>query len=604
MSGTNAAQVGVVIVTYNSAAHIVEALRSLEMAATTPPHVVLVDNASSDDTLELVRATAPTATIIPSGINLGFARACNLGAANVGAEFLLFLNPDSVLDPGSLDLAVSRLSSDPSIGMVGARTRYGDGSLNPTCCFAEPSLWSAFCHAVGLTTVFPRSGVFNPDAIGGWDRDSDRDVDVITGCFLLIATERFRVLGGWDERFFLYSEDTDLGARMRASGLRCVHLHDVGLVHYGGGSDVVRAEKLLKVYRARVQFFEKHWSPARAQLGAMLVKLAVLVRFLCTRLGPAPARAKWGDVWRSRDMLGMQDTQEEGGNGMGSDVSGVPSDKQVVMPPVPINPREIEMRARMVYRTGRHTLRSVRSGDYDFALQGLRTEFRLPVLFIGDLASRRVRHGCNICGWQGRKFYPNTGPGYHDMVVMCPGCGCLDRHRSLLALLLNQTKIFDGAQKVVEVAPMRGFQTMMRSQPDLDYTSFDLERHAMERGDITAMRYSGDSLDYFLCFHVLEHIPDDVAAIKEIHRVLKPGGTAVLQVPLDWDVARTREYDAPDPREVGHVRRYGRDFGDRLGQVGLQVRYVSVGEVLSPETIEWFGLSPEPIFFAQKPNRV
>ena len=593
------ARVGVVIVTYNSAAHVARALSSLGRATPGVVEVVVVDNDSRDDTTSLVRSTMPEATCIETGANLGFARACNLGAAATEAEYLLFLNPDTALDTGALDRALERLTSDPGIGLVGGRTRYDDGSVNPTCCFARPTLWSAICYATGLSSIFRHSSLWNPEAMGGWDRNSDREVDVITGCFLLMRAELFRSLGGFDERFFLYSEDTDLGARVRALGLRCVHLQDVGLVHQGGGSDVVPADKLAKVLRGRRQYYEKHWSPVAAAVGAALIDLAVLGRLYATSFGPPSRRAKWRTIWASRSLWqthglprGEADSQPTG--------SPVVDALPPVAPPVRLRPRPLETRARIAYRVARHTLRSVRSRDFDFVAQGLQTGARLPVMASLDLG-RAARHECNVCGWQGREFYPNTGPGYHEQKVTCPGCSSLDRHRSLLALLLSETRIFEGSQRVVEVAPMRGFEALMRSQPDMDYVSFDLERHAMERGDITAMKYPTDSIDYFLCFHVLEHIPDDATAISEIYRVLKPGGTAVLQVPLDWAAARTREYDAPDPREVGHVRRYGRDFADRLALPGLEVNHVSVLQVLDPETVTRFGLSPEPIFFAKKP---
>jgi SAM-dependent methyltransferase len=141
----------------------------------------------------------------------------------------------------------------------------------------------------------------------------------------------------------------------------------------------------------------------------------------------------------------------------------------------------------------------------------------------------------------------------------------------------------------------------MRAQPSIDYTSFDIERYAMERGDITAMNYPTESADYFICFHVLEHIPDANAALAEIYRVLRPGGTAIFQVPIDWRAPHTVEYSAPDPRDVGHVRHYGRDFSDHLERAGLQVTSVSVTDVLPYDILVRYGLSPEPIFFATKP---
>lgn len=271
----------------------------------------------------------------------------------------------------------------------------------------------------------------------------------------------------------------------------------------------------------------------------------------------------------------------------------------VLTPPVYVKSHPVENRARLGYYTALHTARSLRSGDYDFAAQGLQTSVRLPSLAVLDLLGAQRRE-CNVCGWRGRKFYPNTGTGYHEADTVCPGCLSLDRHRSLLALLVARTDLFAGGRRVVEVAPSPGFEALMRVQPGVDYTSFDLAPFAMERHDITAMNFPDDSVDYFLCFHVLEHLPEDAPAIAEIHRVLRPGGTAVLQVPLDWDAARTREYPAPDPRECGHVRRYGRDFADKIAAPGFAVSHLSVSEVFDADTVRRYGLSREPIFFAVK----
>jgi SAM-dependent methyltransferase len=265
-------------------------------------------------------------------------------------------------------------------------------------------------------------------------------------------------------------------------------------------------------------------------------------------------------------------------------------------------PKPWETRARIAYRLVRHAVKSTRSGDFDFTFQGLRSLGRLPWLTVTDVLGKPGVE-CNVCGWTGRAFYPNTGPGYDDPHVTCPGCSSLDRHRTLMALLVTTTSMFERGMRVVEVAPMRGFEEVMRAQPGINYVSFDVERRAMERGDITSMRYPDESVDYFMCFHVLEHLPDEPTALDEIHRVLRPGGTAVFQVPIDWDAPATREYDAPDPRDVGHVRRHGRDFADRLAASGFEVTAVRVLDVLPPETAAHYGLSAEPVFFGRKSVR-
>jgi N-acetylglucosaminyl-diphospho-decaprenol L-rhamnosyltransferase len=586
----------VVVVTYNSELHVGAALRALDKAAVaTSFEVIVVDNASADASIEIVRAQNPDSTVVVSPTNLGFAAACNLAARQARGDFLLFLNPDSETDPAAIDTAIEYLTKHPKAGIVGGRTRYADGRLNPTCCFAEPTLWSAFCYATGLASVFRSSAVFNPEAIGGWDRDSDRAVDVVTGCFALLRTSLFRSLDGFDERFFMYSEDTDLCRRVRNLGLQCVHLSEVGLVHLGGGSDNVRASKLAKVFAARRQYYDKHWSSMGAKVGGLLVDLGVLTRLAASTPGPADRRATWRNIWAARDLWHDEAVTARKVDKMRKDADG----QVELRPPVALQPHAAENMARMTYRLLRHIVRSARSGDRDFVRDGLESSARIPLLVARDLVGPNSRE-CNICGWTGREFYPNTGPGYHERATVCPGCSSQDRHRSLLALLVATTTLFAPATRVVEVAPMRGFESLLRLQPGIDYTSFDLARHAMERGDITAMRFPAGSVDYFICFHVLEHIPDERLALAEIHRVLKPGGVTVLQVPVDWDVPETREYPVPDPRDVGHVRRHGADFPERIASAGFDVVRRSVLDAFDPATVSRFGMSPEPIFFASR----
>ncbi len=276
-------------------------------------------------------------------------------------------------------------------------------------------------------------------------------------------------------------------------------------------------------------------------------------------------------------------------------------------PPAPssggaeLDPRPWYGRARLAARTAKFGVRSARSGDWDFAGRAVKS--------IGDVTRQSVLDGvrpddvvvCNLCGWTGRRFYRNTGPGYDESDSLCAGCLTSDRYRTLFEVLRRRTSVFVAGQRVIEVAPLISLEQIFLSHPEVDYTSFDIERHAMEVGDITAMRYPDDSADWFICFHVLEHIPDEPAALAEIHRVLRPGGQAVLQVPVDWEVERTREYGAPDPRDVGHVRRHGADFADRITAAGFEVTRVDVTDLVDDAYIRRHGLSTEPIFLAGVP---
>jgi len=256
---------------------------------------------------------------------------------------------------------------------------------------------------------------------------------------------------------------------------------------------------------------------------------------------------------------------------------------------------------RLAVRWSTFAARSVSRGHLDFATRAALAECDLVRCFAGNaLFGSTPRHGCNLCAWQGRHFLPNVGPGYDERGTICPGCGCLARHRSLVAILRRATGFFSTPCDAIEVAPPRRFQELCLATPGLRYTSFDLSRFAMERGDLTRMRYADDSADYFLCYHVLEHVPHETTALAEIRRVLRPGGALVVQVPIDWSVAKTFEYPAPDPREAGHVRRYGRDFAERMAGHGFEVESVAVDRVCTESEIRVWGLDPQPVFLCRK----
>lgn len=266
-----------------------------------------------------------------------------------------------------------------------------------------------------------------------------------------------------------------------------------------------------------------------------------------------------------------------------------------------IQQRPVIGRMRLCARWLKFALRSLKAGYFDFAWNAFRAELRLVWLTVRDIIPKGQKVECNICGWTGYDFYPNVGWGFNERSVYCPGCVCLDRYRSLAIILWARTEFFSPDTYVIEVAPARNFQKYCLEQKNKEnYISFDIGRFAMEKGDLTQMRYGDNIADYFLCFHVLEHLEDDLRALSEIRRVLKLGGLAILQVPIDWDLAQTYEYPAPNPRDVGHVRRYGRDFADRISSHGFQVSIVTVADCVANSEIDQFRLSKEPVFFAKK----
>ena len=266
---------------------------------------------------------------------------------------------------------------------------------------------------------------------------------------------------------------------------------------------------------------------------------------------------------------------------------------------VPVARRLKLPRGRLAYRWIRFAFRSARDGYWDFVVNGLRAAAKLPFLWLADMVTPS-KVVCPICLWKGRKFYPNVGPGYDERDCLCPGCGGLPRQRDLLIVLVSSGMLAnrDHKVRVVEVAPMRGFEKLLQGIASADYTSMDLERNAMIKGDITDMPFTDGEVNVFVCFHVLEHIPRVDLALREIRRVLSRNGVAVIQVPVDWNLAKTYEYGKPDPRDVGHVRRYGQDVRDRMAEHGFQITDAKSADHVSSEVATRLGLSDEPILFA------
>ena len=299
------------IVSYNTRDLTLRCLETLHAATRTPFRSVVLDNASRDGSADAVAAAFPQVTLIRSPENLGFARANNVIAEAVETEWLLLLNSDTEVHDGAIDRLLAFARANPAHGIYGGRTVFPDGSLNPGSCFNRLTPWSAFCHATGLVAAFKHTALFDTENIGGWARDSVREVDIVCGCFLLIPTALWRELGGFDPRFFMYGEEVDLCARARARGWRPVMTPSATIMHLGGASRSSPAAKRIQVARARASFVEQHW-PARWQpWGRAMLWLWAANRYAAAaamhRLGLKDAdghRALWAEVWvRRRDWL-------------------------------------------------------------------------------------------------------------------------------------------------------------------------------------------------------------------------------------------------------------------------------------------------------------
>ncbi len=294
----------ILIVNYNTREVTLDCLESLYAHPPAVPfEVIMVDNASKDGSAEAFANHYPQVRLIDSKDNLGFAKANNVAALEATGDRMLLLNPDTIVLPGSLDALWAFAQREPERGIWGGRTLFEDGTLNPTSCWGRITLWSLFCSAFGLTWMFPRSRIFNPESYGDWDRGTERPVDIVTGCFLLIDRSLWQQLNGFDPLFFMYAEEADLC--LRAKRLRaCPAVTPAAeIVHLGGRSEVSHLEKTIKIARGRVTLIRKHWSPVARAVGLALYRVWSLSRMAASRLVPRreqDAPSDWQTIWRRR----------------------------------------------------------------------------------------------------------------------------------------------------------------------------------------------------------------------------------------------------------------------------------------------------------------
>lgn len=298
----------ILIVSYNTKEMTLECLFSVyEQTSDISFEVVVFDNCSFDGSAEAIERSFPDVKLIRSLENLGFAKANNKAAKMVKGKFLLLLNPDTIV----LDRAIQKLYdfaiNSPQYRIYGGRTLFADRSLNPASCWRQQTLWGLFCYSIGLSSLFRESSLFAPEGYGAWPRDCVREVDIVSGCFLLIDRVLWEQLEGFDSAFFMYGEDADLCLRGKAQGARPIITPDSEIIHYGGASEKVHADKMVRLLRAKEDLLTHHWGPVKRFFGGQLFALGVFVRMvgtsflkfiLSTRF--TVAADNWCEIWSRR----------------------------------------------------------------------------------------------------------------------------------------------------------------------------------------------------------------------------------------------------------------------------------------------------------------
>ncbi len=238
-------ELSVIVVNYNVRYFLHICLESLLAATSTlKSEIIVVDNASVDGSVDMIRELFPSIRLISNPENVGFGKACNQGLQISRGRHVLFVNPDSLMGESLLTRALEVFTQDETIGAVGVCLLDGNGQVLRESKRSIPTLWSAFTKFSGLSDLFPRSPFFNGYYAPELAYDETGDIEVLPGAFMLIRKDILDDLGGFDPRFFMYAEDIDLSYRITRAGYRIRYLGTEYVIHFKGES----TQKSLKTY--------------------------------------------------------------------------------------------------------------------------------------------------------------------------------------------------------------------------------------------------------------------------------------------------------------------------------------------------------------------
>lgn len=288
--------ISICIVTLKARDFLRECLNSLEA---NPPggslEIIVVENHSSDGTVEMLRQDYPYVQLIENETNAGFVRPMNQAMHAASGRYVLLLNPDTVVLPGAVDSLIDFFAKNPQAGICGPKVLNRDRSLQKSCRRGEPRPVAVLSYFLGLSKLFPRSKYFGGYLMNYMDEDALHEVAGVAGSCMLVRREVIEQIGYLDERFFAYQEDADYCFQARKAGWKIYYVPQAQIIHYGGqgGSRVQPYRSIFEWHRSYFLYYRKNLASDYFFLFNWFYYLAMGIKFLVSLMANALRREKY-----------------------------------------------------------------------------------------------------------------------------------------------------------------------------------------------------------------------------------------------------------------------------------------------------------------------
>jgi GT2 family glycosyltransferase len=293
----------IIIVSYNVKYFLEQCLYSVKKAIARwstdnsewGAEVFVVDNNSPDQSLLHISRYFPSVHFISNRENIGFAKANNQALQRATGQYILFLNPDTIIPEDFFTKCQDHMETNQGAGALGVQMIDGSGKFLKESKRGFPTTWVSFCKLSGLTALLPQSKLFAKYYLGHLDKNTNHKVEALSGACMLVRAEALVKTGGFDERFFMYAEDIDLSYRIQQSGYTNLYFADVSILHFKGESTKKDIRYVKLFYMAMVQFVQKHHAGTKGELYTRILKLAIVFRALYAIASLKLSRTKSGN---------------------------------------------------------------------------------------------------------------------------------------------------------------------------------------------------------------------------------------------------------------------------------------------------------------------